>query len=114
MSAAVLFVDDEPHLLEGITRSLRTHFDIRTASSAAQGLQIVKTCGPFAVVVSDMRMPEMNGAQFLSQVRQYAPDTVRIILSGQADMQQTIAAVNEGNIFRFISKPCDTRSLLAA
>jgi FixJ family two-component response regulator len=114
MSAAVLFVDDEPHLLEGVTRSLRTHFDIRTASSAAEGLRIVKTCGPFAVVVSDMRMPEMNGAQFLSQVREYAPDTVRIILSGQADMQQTIAAVNEGNIFRFISKPCDTRSLLAA
>jgi CheY-like chemotaxis protein len=113
-AAAVLFVDDEPHLLEGITRSLRTHFDIRTASSPAEGLQIVKTCGPFAVVVSDMRMPEMNGAQFLSQVREYAPDTVRIILSGQADMQQTIAAVNEGNIFRFISKPCDTRSLLAA
>jgi response regulator RpfG family c-di-GMP phosphodiesterase len=114
MPAAVLFVDDEPHLLDGIARSLRAHFDIRTASSAAMGLQIVKGSGPFAVVVSDMRMPEMNGAQFLSQVREYAPDTVRIILSGQADLQQTIAAVNEGNIFRFLSKPCDTHTLLAA
>src|SRR5580693_8048611 len=114
MPAAVLFVDDEPHLLDGIARSLRAHFDIRTASSAAMGLQIVKGSGPFSVVVSDMRMPEMNGAQFLSKVREAAPDTVRIILSGQSDMQQTIAAVNEGNLFRFLSKPCDTQSLLAA
>jgi CheY-like chemotaxis protein len=110
----VLFVDDEPQLLDGIARSLRNHFDIRTATSAAEGLQTLKALGPFAVVVSDMRMPEMNGAQFLAKVRELAPDTVRIILSGQSDMQQTIAAVNEGNIFRFLSKPCETQSLLAA
>jgi CheY-like chemotaxis protein len=114
MPAAVLFVDDEPHLLDGIARSLRNHFSIRTATSAAEGLRVLKSSGPFAVVVSDMRMPEINGAQFLGQVRQLAPDTVRIILSGQSDMQQTIAAVNEGNIFRFLSKPCDTQSLLSA
>jgi CheY-like chemotaxis protein len=114
MTASILFVDDEPHLLEGITRSLHNHFDIRTATSGAEGLQVLKGYGPFAVVVSDMRMPQMNGAQFLGKVRELAPDTVRIILSGQADLQQTIAAVNEGNIFRFLSKPCDTKSLLAA
>jgi CheY-like chemotaxis protein len=114
MTAAVLFVDDEPHLLEGIARSLRSHFTIRTATSAAEGLRLLEANGPFAVVVSDMRMPEMNGAQFLAKVREIVPDTVRIILSGQSDMQQTIAAVNEGNIFRFLSKPCDTKSLLAA
>jgi CheY-like chemotaxis protein len=114
MAEAVLFVDDEPHLLDGITRSLRNQFDIRTATSGAEGLRVLRASGPFAVVVSDMRMPEMNGAQFLSKVRELAPDTVRVILSGQSDMQQTIAAVNEGNIFRFLSKPCDTQSLLAA
>jgi response regulator RpfG family c-di-GMP phosphodiesterase len=114
MPAAVLFVDDEPHLLEGIARSLRHHFYIRTATSAAEGLRVLTASGPFAVVVSDMRMPEMNGVQFLGKVRELAPDTVRIILSGQSDLQQTIAAVNEGNIFRFLSKPCDTQSLLAA
>jgi FixJ family two-component response regulator len=112
--AAVLFVDDEPQLLDGIARSLRNHFAIRTASSAAEGLKVLQSVGPFAVVVSDMRMPEMNGAQFLGRVREMAPDTVRIILSGQSDTQQTIAAVNEGNIFRFLSKPCDTQSLLSA
>jgi CheY-like chemotaxis protein len=114
MSATVLFVDDEPHLLDGIARSLRNHFTVRTAISAAEGLRLLKAHGPFAVVVSDMRMPEMNGAQFLAKVREASPDTVRIILSGQSDMQQTIAAVNEGNIFRFLSKPCDSQSLLAA
>jgi ActR/RegA family two-component response regulator len=112
--AAVLFVDDEPHLLEGIARSLHHHFAVSTATSAAEGLRVLKACGPFAVVVSDMRMPEMNGAQFLGKVRELAPDSVRIILSGQADLQQTIAAVNEGNIFRFLSKPCDTHSLIVA
>jgi ActR/RegA family two-component response regulator len=114
MPAAVLFVDDEPHLLDGIARSLRNHFDVRTATSAAEGLRVLRASGPFAVVVSDMRMPEMNGAQFLAKVREVAPDTVRIILSGQSDLAQTIAAVNEGNIFRFLSKPCDSQSLLAA
>jgi len=114
MAAAVLFVDDEPHLLEGIARSLHSHFAVSTASSAAEGLRVLKASGPFAVVVSDMRMPEMNGAQFLGKVRELAPDSVRIILSGQADLQQTIAAVNEGNIFRFLSKPCDTQSLKVA
>src|SRR5579864_3783237 len=112
MPASVLFVDDEPHLLDGIARALRNEFDVRTATSAAEGLRVLKCSGPFAVVVSDMRMPEMNGAQFLGRVRELAPDTVRIILSGQSDMQQTIAAVNEGHIFRFLSKPCDTQSLL--
>jgi CheY-like chemotaxis protein len=110
----VLFVDDEPQLLAGISRAFRHHFEIRTAGSGAEGLHMLQTLGPFAVVVSDMRMPQMNGAQFLGRVRELAPDTVRIILSGQADMPQTIAAVNEGNIFRFLSKPCDSESLLAA
>jgi CheY-like chemotaxis protein len=114
MAASVLFVDDEPHLLDGIARSLRQQFDIRTATSGIEGLRALKAFGPFAVVVSDMRMPEMNGAQFLGRVREVAPETVRIILSGQSDMQQTIAAVNEGNIFRFLTKPCDTPSLSAA
>jgi FixJ family two-component response regulator len=114
VTATVLFVDDEPHLLAAISRSLRNHFAVSTANSAAEGLRVLKASDPFAVVVSDMRMPEMNGAQFLGKVRELAPDTVRMILSGQADLQQTIAAVNEGNIFRFLSKPCDTQSLIVA
>jgi CheY-like chemotaxis protein len=111
---AVLFVDDEPLVLEGIVRSLRKRFQLYTATSGAEGLRVLESAGPFAVVVSDMRMPEMNGVQFLAKVRDLYPDTVRIILSGQSDLADTIAAVNDGNIFRFLSKPCTPQYLLAA
>jgi CheY-like chemotaxis protein len=114
MPDPVLFVDDEPHLLDGIARSLRQHYSIHTATSGEAGLTLLQTAGPFAVVVSDMRMPQMNGVQFLSKVASIAPDTVRVMLSGQADLKQTIAAVNEGHIYRFLSKPCSTQDLLAA
>ncbi|HWW21723.1 MAG TPA: response regulator [Steroidobacteraceae bacterium] len=114
MAEAVLFVDDEPHLLDGIARSLRQHFSIHTATSGAAGLRLLQSAGPFAVVVSDMRMPEMDGVQFLSKVAALAPDTVRVILTGQADLAQTIAAVNEGHIFRFLNKPCTTQFLQGA
>jgi response regulator RpfG family c-di-GMP phosphodiesterase len=114
MNNRVLFVDDEPNVLEAIQRSLRKQVDLQTASSGAEGLRLLGEAGPFALVISDMRMPTMNGAQFLSKVREQTPDTVRMILSGQADLQATIAAVNEGQIYRFLSKPCPSDQLLAA
>jgi DNA-binding NtrC family response regulator len=114
MSDRVLFVDDEPNVLEGIQRSLRKQVDLQTAGSGAEGLRVLTEAGPFALVVSDMRMPTMNGAQFLAKVREQSPDTVRMILSGQADLQATIAAVNEGHIYRFLSKPCPAEQLLVA
>jgi response regulator RpfG family c-di-GMP phosphodiesterase len=114
MSERVLFVDDEPNVLDGIQRGLRKQVDLRTAPSGAEGLVLLRDAGPFALVVSDMRMPAMNGAQFLAKVHEQSPDTVRMILSGQADLQATIAAVNEGHIYRFLSKPCPAEQLLAA
>lgn len=114
MSQRVLFVDDERQVLEGIQRSLRKQVDLQTASSGAEGLRLLNELGPFALVVSDMRMPGMDGAQFLAEVRKIRPDTVRMILSGHADLQATIAAVNEGHIYRFLSKPCPAEQLLAA
>jgi CheY-like chemotaxis protein len=114
MDEPVLFVDDEPHLLEGIARSLRNRFRVHTATGGEEGLRVLQKEGPFAVVVSDMRMPGMNGVQFLAKARDLCPDTVRMILSGQSDLADTIAAVNDGNIFRFVSKPCTTQVLLAA
>jgi CheY-like chemotaxis protein len=114
MSERVLFVDDEPNVLEGIQRALRKRVDLQTATSGADGLRLLQDAGPFALVISDMRMAAMNGAQFLAQVRQQQPDTVRMILSGQADLQATIAAVNEGHIYRFLSKPCPADQLLLA
>jgi len=107
----VLFVDDEPNVLDGIRRQLRNRVNIETASSGAAALDIIKAQGPFAVVVSDMRMPEMDGARFLAKVNEIAPQTVRMILSGQADLESTIAAVNEGRVFRFLLKPCNSETL---
>jgi CheY-like chemotaxis protein len=114
MTEKVLFVDDEPNVLDAIQRTLRKHVEMQTAPSGAEGLRLLREAGPFALVISDMRMPNMNGAQFLAKVREQEPDTVRMILSGQADLQATIAAVNDGHIYRFLSKPCPADQLLAA
>ena len=114
MSERVLFVDDEPQLLSAIQLTMRKHVQVHTAANGAEGLSVIQEMGPFALVVSDMRMPGMNGAQFLTKVRELAPQSVRMILSGQSDIQAAIDAVNEAHIFRFLSKPCPPHQLLAA
>jgi response regulator RpfG family c-di-GMP phosphodiesterase len=111
----VLCVDDEPQVLEGLTLNLRRRFEVSTATSGADGLALLEeAAGACAVVVSDMRMPQMNGAAFLAQVRQRWPDTVRMLLTGQSEIDAAIAAINEGQIFRFLSKPCPAEQLVAA
>jgi ActR/RegA family two-component response regulator len=102
---SILFVDDDPHILDALRRQFRNAFRIETAAGPEQGLAAIADRGPFAVVVSDLRMPGMNGIQFLAAVRAQAPDTVRVMLTGQADMADAIAAVNQGAIFRFLLKP---------
>ncbi|NNF14242.1 MAG: response regulator [Gemmatimonadetes bacterium] len=114
MNTKVLFVDDEPHVLDGIRRQLRKRYEVVTAVGPEEGLEKLAAEGPFAVVVSDMRMPVMDGATFLARVRAEDPDAVRMVLSGQSDMDMTISAVNQGNIFRFLTKPCETADLAAA
>ena len=108
---SILCVDDEVNILEGLQDNLRRKFKVHTASSGAEGLAVLKSEGPFPVVISDMRMPEMNGAEFLSQVRNLYPDSMRILLTGQSDIESAISAVNEGQIFRFLTKPCETDNL---
>lgn len=111
MIGRVLFVDDEPHVLDGIRRQIGRKVEVVTATSGDEALRLIREGDPFAVVVSDMRMPQMNGTQLLASVREMAPDTVRMILSGQSDLQQTIDAVNEGQVFRFLTKPCSPELL---
>jgi DNA-binding NtrC family response regulator len=108
MSDRILFVDDEPAVLDGYCRLLHKEFSMLTAVGGAAGLELIEGAktDPFAIVVSDMRMPGMDGVQFLSRVRALSPDTVRIALTGQADMQTAADCVNEGSIFRFLTKPC--------
>jgi response regulator RpfG family c-di-GMP phosphodiesterase len=114
VSQRVLFVDDEPQVLEGIQRSLRKRVELQTAPSGIEALRLIAEEGPFALVISDMRMPGMNGAQLLAKVREQEPDIVRMILSGQSDMQATIDAVNQGQIYRFLTKPCVADQLFLA
>jgi response regulator RpfG family c-di-GMP phosphodiesterase len=108
----VLCIDDDEHLLSGLQRVLHSHFSVTTAPSGEQGLEILKARGPFAVVVSDMRMPTMGGVEVLRRARDVSPLTVRVLLTGQADLQDTMGAVNEGHIFRFMTKPCSPRVLI--
>lgn len=106
METRVLLVDDDTNILEAYKRSLRKQFQVFTAAGGKEALSMVYDEGPFAVVVSDMRMPEMDGVQFLMQLREKAPDTVRMMLTGNADQQTAIDAVNKGDIFKFLTKPC--------
>lgn len=110
----VLCVDDEPNVLDGLRRHLRQGFDVDTAEGSGEGLQMVEESGPFAVVISDLRMPGMDGIEFLSRVREHSPDTARVLLTGNADLRSAIAAVNEGQLFRFLTKPCPPKVLLPA
>jgi response regulator RpfG family c-di-GMP phosphodiesterase len=105
MTHRVLIVDDDTNLLEGYARHLNGRYDVRAAPGSAEALALMRDEGPVAVVLSDMYMPGMNGIAFLQEVRRHWPDTVRMMLTGQADIDMAIAAINEGNIFRFLTKP---------
>jgi sigma-B regulation protein RsbU (phosphoserine phosphatase) len=111
MNEKILLVDDEPKVLAAIKRQLRKEFRFETALSGEEALKVIDEKGPFAVVVSDYKMPGMNGIDFLCKVKSVDPDTVRMMLTGSADMSTAIAAVNEGSIFQFHPKPCPADTL---
>lgn len=114
MDEKILFVDDEANVLEAYRRSLRKEFRIETANGGVEALRMMEESGPYAVIVSDMRMPVMDGVQFLAEASARAPETVRAMLTGNADQQTAIEAVNEGHIFRFMTKPCPPEALAKA
>jgi response regulator RpfG family c-di-GMP phosphodiesterase len=110
----ILCVDDEPNVLEGLTLNLGRRYDVQTAGSGAAALELLHNDPQRAVIISDMRMPGMDGATFLAKARVAAPEAVRILLTGQTDIESAILAVNGGQIFRFLTKPCAPPDLLAA
>lgn len=114
MADKILFVDDEPSILNGYKRMLHREFEVDTAVGGEQGLALIRDRGPYAVVISDMRMPGMNGTDFLAHVRQTAPNTVRMLLTGFADIDAAIEAVNQERIFRYFAKPCEKGALVGA
>ncbi|MFG6467896.1 HD domain-containing phosphohydrolase [Roseateles sp. BYS87W] len=110
--ATLLFVDDEPAILSALRRLLRPlGHRVLLAESGAEALEILEK-EPVDLVMSDMRMPQMDGAQLLQIVRQRWPDAMRLLLTGYADISSTIAAINQGEIHRYISKPWDDQELL--
>ena len=107
----ILVVDDEENVLAGLRRQLSMDYEVVTANSGFAGLRVVRDEGPFAVVISDMQMPRMNGAWFLSRVHENFPRTVRILLTGHADLESAMEAVNRGRVFEFLTKPCGGEEL---
>lgn len=106
MSQRILFVDDEPALLAGIGRHLRGQFEFDTATGGEEALELISAKGPYAVLVTDMRMPNMDGLTLLDRVKGKAPDTVRMMLTGNTDQGTAVNAINRGHIFSFLNKPC--------
>ncbi|HOE43997.1 MAG TPA: response regulator, partial [Rhodoferax sp.] len=108
----LLFVDDEPSILSSLQRLFRPKgYKILTAESGDAGLAILDA-QPVDLVISDMRMPKMDGAQFLEKVREKTPETMRLLLTGYADVTSTINAINKGEIYRHISKPWDDNDIV--
>jgi CheY-like chemotaxis protein len=110
----ILCVDDEPLVLDGLGLRLRKTHEVLTATSGTEGLRILEETPDIAVVLSDMRMPVMDGAEFLTRARALRPDAVRMLLTGYADIEVAMIAVNEAEVFRFLIKPCPPVLLLRA
>ena len=114
MNRKILLVDDNPAELKLYSRTLQAEFNVATATCGKDGLTLLRTHGPFAAVISDMQMEQMDGVQFLLRVRQMAPSTVRLLLTGHIDLKGSVDAINVGSIFRLLLKPCERESLLEA
>lgn len=102
----VLLVDDDQNLLDSFRRLLKDDYELFTAEDGKEALGVMEACGPFTVIVSDLKMPGMDGIELLSRVSRANPDTVRILLTGHADLQAAMDAANLGYVYRFLTKPC--------
>lgn len=108
----VVCVDDEPHVLSGLALHLRRRYTVEMATSGQAGLELLDRSPQAAVVISDMRMPNMNGTDFLAKASAAHPNTTRILLTGYAELDAAIRAINQGHVFRFLVKPCPPPELL--
>lgn len=102
----LLVIDDETEIVKALNRQFRRTYTVHMAESAQAGYEIMKAV-PIQVIISDQRMPGMNGSEFFRKVKHEYPDAIRLLLTGYADVQAVIAAINDGNIFRYITKPWD-------
>lgn len=107
---AMLLLDDEKEILNALKRLFRKEYDVDLFTEGQAALDAIKE-KEYAIILSDMRMPQLDGAAFLAQAKDIAPDSSRILLTGYADMESTIRAINEGEIFSYVSKPWDNEEL---
>ncbi|MBM4236491.1 MAG: response regulator [Firmicutes bacterium] len=114
MIEKVLLVDDDSSVILALERKLFNSCAAVKAENGAVGLKLLQSKGPFAAIISDYRMPQMDGLQFLEEAANLAPETVRIMLTGYADLDIALQAINRGSIFRFLTKPCSDRDMLKA
>lgn len=112
MNLKILIVDDDKSLLDSMRRGLCRRYDLSVAVGPVEGLKIIQDQGPFAVVLSDLRMPGMDGVRFLEKVKDLQPLSVRMMLTGHGDLDAAMSAVNEGHVFRFMTKPCPVDNLI--
>jgi response regulator RpfG family c-di-GMP phosphodiesterase len=114
MARSVLLVDDEQQVLDALARQLRNKYDVHTAAGGEAALALIEKHVRFDVIVSDMRMPVMDGGAFLAIAQEKCPSAVRMMLTGNADQETAVKAINRGAIFRFLNKPCETDALIEA
>jgi len=112
MNNKILCVDDEESILRGFQLNLRKDFELHLASDGVEGLEVFEEEGDFALVLSDMRMPRMNGAEMLAEIKKRDHEVSTILLTGHTDFESAMAAVNDGNVFRMLSKPCPPDRLI--
>lgn len=111
-SDRILFVDDEPNILEGYGRILHGRYAVDTSANAADALKLLDQKGPYAVIVADMAMPGINGVELLARCKELAPEMVRVMVTGNADQETAVMAVNRGAVYRFLNKPCSREDLV--
>src|SRR5258708_28569397 len=111
MVEKILCVDDDLNILLALQRQLRKQLQLYSALGAEKALAAIERDSPYAAIVTDLQMPGLNGLELLARVKEISPDMVRIMLTGQADLSTAIRAVNQGSIFRFLTKPCSTEEM---
>jgi DNA-binding NtrC family response regulator len=109
----VLCIDDEPRVLVGLRRQLAVQYEVETAASGPEGLEILEQLDDVAVIITDLRMPDMDGLAFLREALNLSPDSVGLVLTGYGDVVELSAALNAQLIFRILNKPCPRAKLLA-
>ncbi len=114
MNRKILFVDDDVLLLAAFQRNLRKQFEFDVAAGPREALESLRKNGPYAVIMADMRMPGMDGVTLLEHLQRLSPDTVRVMLTGNSEQQVAMDAINRGQVFRFLGKPCPPEVLVPA